>query len=151
MHVSSFPTRTSNNSLYFNRGFGRAKIQVDQRAPWIRPTFQFIWASPSTSVQDKTHLFFHSSNFTTSTFCSKFSTTLCRWILLLPEPWVREAHARCLLLGYPEYRIRRWHVNILPVPDWDQKQWLIVPTHYPFHLACLAGSGNSSPTFLHLV
>ena len=70
--------------------------------------------------------------------------------LLSAEPWVSEVHARCLLLEYPRYRSRRWHVKILPVFDWDQKQWLIVPTHYPFHLACL-GSRNNSPTFFHLV
>ena len=61
---------------------------------------------------------------------------------LSAAPWVREVHARCLL--YPEYHSRRWHVHILPVLDWDQKQWLIVPTHYPFHLASLAGHRNNS-------
>ena len=35
--------------------------------------------------------------------------------LLPAEPWVSEVHARCLLLEYPRYCSRRWHVKILPL------------------------------------
>ena len=70
---------------------------------------------------------------------------------LSAEPWVREIHACCLLLKYPRYCCRQWHVKILPVLDWDQKQWFIVLTHYPFYLTCLAGCRNNSLTFFHLV
>jgi len=49
--------------------------------------------------------------------------------LLSTEPWVSEAHSRCLLLEYPRYPSRQWHIHILPVLNWDQEQWVWVFFH----------------------
>ena len=82
------------------------------------PVHLSIWTSPSTLVKDKTHLFFLLQQF--YYLLSLFLETLSQSLSIRPLPaefWVREVHAYCLLLEYPKYRSRRWHVYILPVLD----------------------------------
>jgi len=73
----------------------------------------FVSAPPSTSAEDKTHFGFPLLSFRSSS------------LKLSAKPWV---HARCLLLGHPNYHSMRWQ-HAFP---------------------CLTGAQQSSPLSIHL-